>query len=388
MYEERGGIILKKTRLIIVKRTLSFLSLSLIFCLYFSPCTVVGAQNTEATAEISEEQSETSKQTSEEASEDKTSEETQTATTTKSTRQVRVVNTEAANLHLTVISNSNLREAATVTSRSKATIPAKTEMDTDAIITNSVGEIWYHVFYDDLSGYVSDKVVLVKEIEAPEPEPESEQTSDMADPLQDESLNDIIASKETVNLKLSVTSNTNLKYEPQSDSKIKMIIPFGLSLNTNTKITNTDGEEWYLVSYGSFTGYVLSSDVRATEALSERAEASDDTAIEAPEAIAASEESDLENEPAESVEDVQPIETAKVNDQTSKDSDVIDIDIYAGSDTEAPARDGVLDLQFFQFSGAVVFVSLLIVIVYLRIKSLYAVSKKLLLKRYNNNKWQ
>ena len=75
----------------------------------------------------------------------------------------------------------------------------------------------------------------------------------------------VVSSEEGI-YNLTFLANANMRSEPTTDSKSVIIIPFGVDLASDQKITTTKGEIWYAVTYSGMGGYV-SSDVADVETI-------------------------------------------------------------------------------------------------------------------------
>ena len=92
-----------------------------------------------------------------------------------------------------------------------------------------------------------------------------EQQEQAPETLQEEDLQEqtLVVSTEDGVYNLTVLVNANLRTKPTTDSKSVIVIPFGIDMVSNRKITNTKGEIWYPISYSGMSGYISSDVVEA-----------------------------------------------------------------------------------------------------------------------------
>lgn len=65
--------------------------------------------------------------------------------------------------------------------------------------------------------------------------------------------------------KLTFTANSNLRSDPDTSSVSKLVIPFGMTIVSDSKVTNSQGEVWYSATYGNSAGYVREDMVTVEE---------------------------------------------------------------------------------------------------------------------------
>ena len=62
---------------------------------------------------------------------------------------------------------------------------------------------------------------------------------------------------------MTLLKNANLRESASTSSESKVVIPFGLVVSSDERITNEDGEVWYKVSYAGVAGYIREDMVSA-----------------------------------------------------------------------------------------------------------------------------
>lgn len=55
---------------------------------------------------------------------------------------------------------------------------------------------------------------------------------------------------------LTLTKNANMRAEPSTEASSRIVIPFGMTLDSNKRVVNGTGEIWYEVTYATLTGYI------------------------------------------------------------------------------------------------------------------------------------
>lgn len=73
---------------------------------------------------------------------------------------------------------------------------------------------------------------------------------------------------------LTLLSNGNMRAEASTDSVSKVVVPFGIKITSDERITNENGEVWYRVSYGGAVGYIREDLVNVEESAAEQQETS------------------------------------------------------------------------------------------------------------------
>ncbi len=75
---------------------------------------------------------------------------------------------------------------------------------------------------------------------------------------------------------LTLLSNGNMRAEASTDSVSKVVVPFGIKITSDERITNENGEVWYRVSYGGAVGYIREDLVNVEESAAEQQETSEE----------------------------------------------------------------------------------------------------------------
>ncbi len=84
---------------------------------------------------------------------------------------------------------------------------------------------------------------------ADQPEGEQEET-------EEEPVDTNIAASQAGNFNLRFLANTNMRKSPTTDSDVRVVIPYGISIDSEEKVMNNAGEIWYLLSYAGMNGYI------------------------------------------------------------------------------------------------------------------------------------
>lgn len=154
--------------------------------------------------------------------------------------------------------------------------------------------------------------------------------------------------------KLTLIKNANIRTEPSTDSGSKVVVPMGIIIYANERVTGEGGSMWYKVSYGGFEGFLRSDMVEVTDntqQTEEDGEAEEPEAAEEQQEIQETDES--AEEPSEkNVEENKHSGTTVVTsipDVTGDDSEGNKkMDIGFETDTNAVRRKGI-DILFILF---------------------------------------
>lgn len=93
---------------------------------------------------------------------------------------------------------------------------------------------------------------------ADQPEGEQEET-------EEEPVDTNIAASQAGNFNLRFLANTNMRKSPTTDSDVRVVIPYGISIDSEEKVMNNAGEIWYVLSYAGMTGYIREDTAEITD---------------------------------------------------------------------------------------------------------------------------
>ncbi len=123
------------------------------------------------------------------------------------------------------------------------------------------------------------------------PEQQGQETVQESEQVQEEGQEvrtEVVSTEEGI-YNLAFLTNANLRSEPAADSKSVVIIPFGVELTSDLKVTNTSGETWYSITYSGMSGYIRSdvidvevSDTNDTDETAETPEGAETSIREQP----------------------------------------------------------------------------------------------------------
>ena len=172
------------------------------------------------------------------------------------------------------------------------------------------------------------------------PEQQGHETVQESDQVQEEGQEvrtEVVSTEEGI-YNLTFLTNANLRSEPAAGSKSVVIIPFGIELTSDQKITNTSGETWYSLTYSGMSGYISSDvvDVKVPD--------TDDTdgTAESPEDA----ETSIREQPEESVPVNAPADSSSESEADGQSGETIISE--TDSNTDKPAA-GKVDSIFIVF---------------------------------------
>ncbi len=80
----------------------------------------------------------------------------------------------------------------------------------------------------------------------------------------EEAVEDTVLQTEGGSYTLKLLKNANLRVEASTGSDSKIVVPLGITLSSDEKVTNSEGEVWYKASYGNGSGYLREDTVEVT----------------------------------------------------------------------------------------------------------------------------